>query len=60
MKQHKDFDCVEMKKQIQEEVAEELAGFSSAEMPLKRRQLIDADPVLGPLVQRLTKAPGGA
>lgn len=53
----KTFDCVQMKWDIQRKQREELAGMSEAD---KRRVLMDriqADPVLGPFIQRLGRTP---
>lgn len=53
----KSFDCVQMKWDIQRKQREELAGMSESD---KRRVLIDrlhADPILGPFIQRLNRAP---
>ncbi len=54
---NKTFDCVQMKWDIQRKQREELAGMSEAD---KRRVLMDriqADPILGPFVQRLAPLP---
>ncbi len=56
----KTFDCVQMKWDIQRKQREELAGMSEAD---KRRVLMDriqADPVLGPFIKRLTRAPSSS
>lgn len=50
------FDCVQMKWDIQRKQREQLAGMSEAE---KRRTLADriqADPILGPFLQRVLQA----
>lgn len=56
MKRKKDFDCVEMKNGIQAKLLEEYAGLTREEIREKRRQRIEADPVLGPLFGRTKKA----
>ena len=55
MEPRKEFDCVEMKRHIQEKVAKELEGLTPEEAQVRRKQLIESDPRLGPLVRRIRK-----
>ena len=48
----KDFDCVEMKNEIQRKLRAEYAGLSDTERRARMRQDILADPVLGPILRR--------
>lgn len=56
-KKQKTFDCVQMKWDIQRKQREELADLPEAE---QRRTLMDkvaADPILGPFLERVRRAP---
>ena len=44
----KDFDCVQMKHEIQQRLLEEMKGFSIEEEIRWTKELIASDPVLGP------------
>lgn len=45
----KSFDCVEMKRRIQERLIEEMSGLTPEQQQQKTEQDIANDPVLGPL-----------
>lgn len=49
---NKDFDCVEMKWDIQRQIQEEYAGIPEEEAHRLEWEKILADPVLGPLVKK--------
>lgn|GEM_PF-2497421 len=53
----KKFDCVQMKWDIQQKQREELAGMSVADKRRIQMERIRADPILGPFIQRLSRAP---
>ena len=53
----KTFDCVQMKWDIQRKQREELAGMSEADRRRVQTERIQADPILGPFIQRLKRAP---
>ena len=52
----KTFDCVQMKWDIQRKQREELIGMSEAEKRRTLAERIQADPVLGPFLQRVRRA----
>jgi hypothetical protein len=52
MKQ-KDFDCVQMKWDIQQKLLEEETQFGTAEARRRREQRLRDDPILGPFLQRI-------
>lgn len=51
----KNFDCVEMKHEIQRKIYEEEKGLSREEIVKRREELIAADQILGPFVKRLAE-----
>ncbi len=51
----KTFDCVQMKWDIQRKQREELGGMSEPDRRRVQMERIQADPILGPFVQRLTQ-----
>ena len=54
----KDFDCVEMKWKIQEDLLREEQEFGREEAKQRRRQRVLDDPILEPFLAKLTsKAP---
>ncbi len=54
---NKRFDCVRMKWDIQRKQREELAGMSEADQRRIQAERIQADPILGPFIQRVHQAP---
>jgi hypothetical protein len=57
----KDFDCVEMKNQIQQRIIKEMEGLSLEERRAKRLAAIMADPILARVwknAQRASKPAG--
>ena len=48
----KPFDCVEMKRQIQERLLKEDAALSASQRRARARERIEADPILGPVWRR--------
>jgi hypothetical protein len=57
MKKHKEFDCVQMKSDIQKRLSEEFRGMSPKEMRLAQQQRIASDPSLGPFLQKIENSP---
>jgi hypothetical protein len=53
MKDHKDFDCVQMKWDIQQHLLNEYRGMSREEARHAQQQRIAADPVLGPFLEKI-------
>ncbi len=53
MNRPKQFDCVEMKREIQEMLRKEYAGMPEAEARLKQWEKVLRNPLLGPLVVQL-------
>ena len=53
MKKPKQFDCVQMKWDIQQRLLRELDRLSPEEARLAQQQRIAADPLLGPLLQKV-------
>lgn len=53
----KTFDCVDMKNTIQRRLQAEEESLSHAEKEQRRRQRIDADPILGPWLARQRQPP---
>jgi hypothetical protein len=49
-----EFDCVQMKRDIQQRLASEFQGMSSEETQRAQQQRIAADPLLGPFLQKVT------
>jgi hypothetical protein len=56
MKTQKVFDCVEMKREIQQRLLQEEAELGKDEARKRREQRILADPVLGPFLKRALAA----
>ena len=54
MKKKKDFDCVEMKWKIQQELLREERELGREEAHKRRRQRVLDDPILGPFLANLT------
>ena len=52
-KTDKNLDCVELKRELQEQVLKERAGFTGEQLIQHDEELIEKDPVLGPLWKRL-------
>jgi hypothetical protein len=50
---HKDFDCVQMKWDIQQKLLEEETQLGNAEARRRRDERLRNDPILGPFLQRL-------
>jgi len=53
MKPPKDFDCVQMKWKIQEQLAKEFAGVPEEEAQRRLNERVRADPILGPFLKRV-------
>jgi hypothetical protein len=53
MKNRKEFDCVQMKWEIQQRLLNEFQGTNSREVRQAEREHIAADPVLGPFLQKV-------
>ena len=53
MKNHKEFDCVQMKWDIQQQLLNESRGMSQEEVRRTQQQRIAADPLLGPFLQKV-------
>lgn len=52
MKPQKEFDCVEMKAEIQERLLREVAEFGEAEAQRRRSERLACDPILGGFLRR--------
>jgi hypothetical protein len=50
----KDFDCVEMKWKIQQDLLREEQELGPEEAKRRRRQRVHDDPILGPFLAKLT------
>lgn len=57
---NKDFDCVEMKRAIQEKIAGETAGLSSEEKRRCTEERILSDPILASIWQNARRIGHGA
>ena len=55
-KPKKEFDCVQMKWDIQQKQREEFAGIDEAERRRILMERVEADPILGPFLRRLRGA----
>ena len=53
MKPKKEFDCVEMKWEIQRKLREEYHGVPEAEARRLQREAVMKDPILGPFLAKL-------
>ena len=53
MKKDKDFDCVEMKWEIQRKLQERYAGVPEEEARRKQWEEALADPILGPFLSKI-------
>lgn len=56
MKTKKKFDCVQMKWDIQRQIAEEFAGIPEEEARRIMRERVAADPILGPFLEKVRAA----
>ena len=54
MTKRKDFDCVEMRWQFQQDLLREEQELGTAEAKKRKRQRVLDDPILGPFLARLT------
>lgn len=54
MKKNKDFDCVEMKWKIQQDLLREEEELGWEEAKKRRQQRVLDDPILGPFLAKLT------
>ena len=54
MRGKKDFDCVEMKWKIQQQLLSEVQALGAAEARKRRKQRVLDDPILGPFLAKLT------
>ena len=53
MKRNKNFDCVQMKWDIQAKIAKEFAGMSEAEARKIQDERVARDPILGPFLKKV-------
>lgn len=53
MRKNKDFDCVEMKWKIQQDLLREEEELGREEAKKRRRQRVFEDPILGPFLAKL-------
>jgi hypothetical protein len=53
MKKQKGFDCVRMKWDIQQKIADEFSGFSDTRMHDIQKKQIAQNPILGKFVRRV-------
>jgi hypothetical protein len=53
MNNPKPFDCVQMKWNIQEQLAKEFAGVPEEEAQRRLNERVSADPILGPFLKRV-------
>ena len=51
----KKFDCVKMKNDIQKKIINEMKGLTPEQQRKKVQKDIESDPILGPLVKKVTK-----
>lgn len=49
----KTFDCVQMKWNIQQQLAQEFVGMSEEEIQRQMNERINADPILGPFLKQI-------
>ena len=56
MKMEKKFDCVEMKREIQEKILKEFEGVPADEARRRQREQIETDPILGPFLEKVSAA----
>ncbi len=54
MRKKKDFDCVEMKWKIQQDLLREEQELGREEAKKRRKQRVLDDPILGPFLAKLT------
>jgi len=54
VKKKKDFDCVEMKWKIQQDLLREEQELGREEAKKRRRQRVLDDPILGPFLAKMT------
>ena len=57
MKSCKEFDCVQMKGDIQKKLLEEFQGMNTVEIRLAQQQRIADDPLLGPFLRKTAVPP---
>jgi len=60
MTKKKEFDCVQMKHDIQQKLMKENAGLSAKERNRRLEQALAADPILGPFIKRLNAKKKGS
>jgi hypothetical protein len=61
MKAAKEFDCVEMKAEIQEQLLREVAELGEEEAQRRRAERLSRDPILGSFLRtKLTNGKGSA
>jgi hypothetical protein len=53
MKRNKKFDCIRMKRDIQDRIAEEFAGVSPEKARKIQREQVESDPILGPFLKQI-------
>ena len=58
MKQVKEFDCIQMKTEIQERLLREVAELGEDKAARLRRERLAHDPILGPFLDRKTASSG--
>ena len=57
MKNRKEFDCVQMKWDIQKRLLDEFQAMTTEEMRRAQHERIAADPLLGPFLQKVAVPP---
>ncbi len=53
MKKKKEFDCVQMKEEVQAKLLKEYEGLSDEEVSNRRQEKIESHPVIGPLYRKI-------
>lgn len=56
MKIEKTFDCVEMKREIQEKILREFEGVPAEEARRRQREQIETDPILAQFLEKVSAA----
>lgn len=60
MKPGQEFDCVEMKEEIQERLLREVADLGEEEAQRRRAERLMRDPILSHFLRKLADVPGSA
>ena len=56
----KKFDCVQMKREIQEKLLAETSGLSAKERNRRLEKALAANPILGPFIKKVSAADKGS